>query len=218
MKTEEAVNPDRTVKSPRSKQGEPRDLKETPRYEANDMARALEIIRNGGIILYPTDTVWGIGCDATNPEAVKKIYDLKQRDDAKSMLVLIGSEGELQRRVNEVPEAAWMLLDAAVNPLTIIYDRPKGMAPNLLAEDGSLGIRITDELFSRTLCQRAKVPIVSTSANISGRKTPRTFSEIEPEILEGVDYVVRYRRDDTTKAKSSNIIKVSDSGIVKIIR
>ena len=191
---------------------------EVERYDAGDMAKAVEVIRNGGIVLYPTDTVWGIGCDATNEEAVAKIYRLKQREDSKSMLVLVGSEGELQRTVELVPDAAWMLIEAAVNPLTIIYDRPKGIAGNLLAEDGSVGIRITHELFSRTLCERVHHPIVSTSANISGHKTPRTFSEIENEILSGVDYVVKYRQGDTCTHKSSEIIKVSDSGVVNIIR
>lgn len=194
------------------------DTESAERYDREDMARAVEVMRNGGIILYPTDTVWGIGCDATNPEAVKKIYELKRRDDAKSMLVLVGSEGELQRTVEEVPEAAWMLIEASVNPLTVIYDRPKGIAPNLLADDGSCGIRITGELFSRTLCQRLRHPVVSTSANVSGSRTPRTFAEISDEIKSGVDYVVRYRRDDTSAHKPSNIIKVSDSGVIKVIR
>lgn len=188
------------------------------RYDREDMARAVETLKEGGIILYPTDTVWGIGCDATNAEAVKRIYGLKQRDDAKSMLVLVGSEGELQRTVHNVPDAAWMLIEAAVNPLTIIYDRPRGLTPNLLADDGSAGIRITSELFSRTLCQRLRHPLVSTSANVSGRKTPATFAEIDPEIITGVDYVVRYRRDDNRRRKASNIIKVSDSDVVKVIR
>ena len=115
---------------------ENKEHKEEIRYEREDMAQALEVLKKGGIILYPTDTIWGIGCDATNEEAVKKIYDLKQRSDSKSMLVLVGSEGELQRNVEEVPEAAWMLIETAVNPITIIYDRPKGIARNLLAEDG----------------------------------------------------------------------------------
>lgn len=189
-----------------------------PRYDALDMNSALEVLKRGGIILYPTDTVWGIGCDATNQEAVRRIYDLKQRTDSKSMLVLVGSEGELQRTVEEVPEAAWMLIEAAVNPLTIIYDRPKGVAADLLAEDGSLGIRITKELFSRTLCQRLRHPLVSTSANVSGKKTPATFSEIDEEIINGVDYVVQYGRSDNTRHKPSNIIKVSDTGVVKVIR
>lgn len=197
---------------------ENKEHKEEIKYEREDMAQALEVLKKGGIILYPTDTIWGIGCDATNEEAVKKIYDLKQRSDAKSMLVLVGSEGELQRNVEEVPEAAWMLIETAVNPITIIYDRPKGIARNLLAEDGSAGIRITSELFSRTLCNRLRHPIVSTSANISGKKTPVTFSEIDEDIKKGVDYIVRFRQNDISRHKSSNIIKVSDSGIIKIIR
>lgn len=198
----------------------PRRPAPTPfdRYEADDMARAVEVLRAGGIILYPTDTVWGIGCDATNPEAVRRIYDLKRRSDAKSMLVLVGSEGELQRTVRDIPDAAWMLIEAAVNPLTIIYDHPVGLAPGLLAEDGSVGVRITSETFSRTLCQRLRHPVVSTSANISGEKTPALYSEISSEIIDGVDYVVRFRRDDTRRARPSNIIKVSDSDIVKVIR
>lgn len=188
------------------------------RYDSDDMAAALEVLKKGGIILYPTDTVWGIGCDATNAEAVKKIYELKQRTDSKSMLALVGSAGELQQTVETVPEAAWMLIDAAVNPLTIIYDHPRGLAANLLAEDGSAGIRITGEVFSSTLCRRLRRPLVSTSANISGDKTPRTFSEISKDIIDGVDYVVKYRRDDNTRHTTSNIIKVSDSGVIKIIR
>lgn len=195
-----------------------RENSPAPRYDSADMASAVETLRKGGIILYPTDTVWGIGCDATNEEAVKRIYDLKRRSDAKSMIVLVGSEGELQRSVMEVPEAAWMLVEAAVRPMTIIYDRPVGLAPNLLAEDGSAGIRITDELFSKTLCQRLRRPLVSTSANISGEKTARHFNEISQEIIDGVDYVVRYRQDDTAPHQPSSVIKVSDSGIIKIIR
>ena len=183
---------------------ENKEHKEEIRYEREDMAQALEVLKKGGIILYPTDTIWGIGCDATNEEAVKKIYDLKQRSDSKSMLVLVGSEGELQRNVEEVPEAAWMLIETAVNPITIIYDRPKGIARNLLAEDGSAGIRITSEVFSRTLCNRLRHPIVSTSANISGKKTPVTFSEIDEDIKKGVDYIVRFRQNDISRHKSSN--------------
>lgn len=197
---------------------ENQDNSNAPRYAADDMSAALEVLKKGGIILYPTDTIWGIGCDATNEEAVKRIFQLKKRTDSKSMLVLVGSAGELQNRVKSIPEAAWMLIDAAVNPLTIIYDNPIGLAPNLLAEDGSAGIRITTELFSNTLCRRLKRPLVSTSANISGTKTPRTFHEIDTEIVNGVDYVVKYRQNDNARHQASNIIKVSDSGVIKIIR
>lgn len=183
-----------------------------------DIKNALDALRKGGIIVYPTDTIWGIGCDATNAEAVKKIYDLKQRAESKSMLALVDSEVALERCVDDVPEVAWELIEAAVRPLTIIYDHPHGVAPNLLAEDGSLGIRITREDFSRELCRRLRRPLVSTSANISGEKAPAAFKDISPEILEGVDYVVEYRQDEDTKSVASNIIKVSDGGLFKIIR
>ena len=183
-----------------------------------DIKNALDTLRKGGIIVYPTDTIWGIGCDATNPEAVKKIYDLKRRAESKSMLALVDSEAALERCVDDVPEVAWELIEAAVRPLTIIYDHPHGVAPNLLAEDGSLGIRITGEDFSRELCRRLRRPLVSTSANISGEKAPASYKDISPEILEGVDYVAEYRRDEDIKAVASNIIKVSDGGLFKIIR
>lgn len=195
-----------------------KEEKEIARYDRDDMSRAVETLKKGGIILYPTDTVWGIGCDATDEEAVRRIYGLKKREDSKSMLVLVGSYGDLEKTVEEIPEAAWMLMDAAVKPLTIIYDHPRGIACNLLADDGSLGIRVTDELFSRELCRRLRRPIVSTSANVSGKKTPRSFSEIDKDIIEGVDYAVFYRRDDNSKGKSSDIIKVSDNGVIKVIR
>lgn len=190
----------------------------TPRYDEDDLRNALDTLRKGGIILYPTDTVWGIGCDARNAEAVAKIYDLKKRADSKSMLVLVGSEGMLQRTVKEVPDIAWQLIDAAVNPMTIIYDDAVGVAPNLIASDGSLGIRITSEKFSRALCDRLRAPLVSTSANVSGEPTPHTFAEISPAIIDGVDYVCRYRRDDDKEAKPSNIIKITRGNIVKVIR
>lgn len=188
------------------------------RYDEADLKEAVRVLKDGGIILYPTDTVWGIGCDARNAEAVKRIYDLKQREDSKSMLVLVSSEGMLQRTVKEVPEICWQLIDAAVNPMTIIYDDALGVAPNLVAEDGSLGIRITNEKFSNTLCERLRGPIVSTSANISGKPTPHNFHEISNEIKEGVDYVCRYRRNDIKPAKPSNIIKITKGNIVTVIR
>lgn len=187
-------------------------------YDEADLKEALRIMKEGGIILYPTDTVWGIGCDARNEEAVKRIYQLKQRADSKSMLVLVGSEGMLQRTVKDVPEIAWQLIDVAVNPITIIYDHPVGVAENLKAEDGSLGIRITDEKFSRRLCERMRGPIVSTSANVSGKPTPSTFAEISSQIKNGVDYVCKYRQKDKASARPSNIIKITRENIVKVIR
>lgn len=191
---------------------------QSQRYDEADLKEAVKVMKEGGIILYPTDTVWGIGCDATNAEAVAKIYNLKQRSDSKSMLALVSSEGMLQRTVKEVPEIAWQLIDAAVNPMTIIYDDAKGVADNLKAEDGSLGVRITSEKFSRTLCERMRGPIVSTSANISDKPTPMTFSEISNAIKNGVDYVCRYRQNEKANAKPSNIIKITRGNIVKVIR
>ncbi len=188
------------------------------RYDADDLKEAVRVMREGGIILYPTDTVWGIGCDARNAEAIRKIYELKRREDSKSMLALVSSEGMLQRTVREVPEIAWQLIDAAVNPMTIIYDNATGVADNLTASDGSLGIRITNEKFSNALCERMRGPVVSTSANISGQPTPHNFSEISQDILDGVDYVCRYRRDDNRRARPSNIIKITRGNIVKVIR
>ena len=188
------------------------------RYDEADLKEAVRVMKEGGIILYPTDTVWGIGCDARNEEAVKKIYSLKHREDSKSMLVLVGSEGMLQRTVNDIPEIAWQLIDVAVNPMTIIYDHPAGIAENLKANDGSLGVRITSEKFSRTLCERMRGPIVSTSANVSGKPTPMTFSEISSEIKNGVDYVCRFRQQEKASAKPSNIIKITQGNVVKVIR
>lgn len=180
--------------------------------------RAVETIRKGGIILYPTDTIWGLGCDATNAEAVAKIFKLKQRDDAKSMLSLVDSIDALYRRLKNVPETALSLIDVAVSPLTIIYDSPIGFADNLLAEDGSIGIRITNERFSKALCRRAGVPVVSTSANISGEKSPSIFDEISQEIIDGVDYVVEYGRENRSTSAPSAIIKVMDDETFKLIR
>ena len=188
-----------------------------PRYDAEDLREAVEVLKKGGIILYPTDTIWGIGCDASNSEAVKRIFALKERADAKAMLSLVGSEGQLQRTVNDIPEVAWELIDAAVKPLTIIYDHPVGLAPELLAPDGSAGIRITSEPFSRALCERLRRPVVSTSANKSGQPSPASFSDISPEIIDGVDYVVRFKRD-RKGGTASNIIKLGEAGRVKVIR
>ena len=188
-----------------------------PRYEADDLREAVEVMKKGGIILYPTDTIWGIGCDASNSKAVKRIFALKERADAKAMLSLVGSEGQLQRTVNDIPEVAWELIDAAVKPLTIIYDHPVGLAPELLAPDGSAGIRITSEPFSRALCERLRRPVVSTSANKSGQPSPASFSDISPEIIDGVDYVVRFKRDQKG-GTASNIIKLGEAGRVKVIR
>ncbi len=191
------------------------------------MQEALQVLRAGGVILYPTDTVWGIGCDATNEQAVQRIFQIKQRAEAKAMLVLLDAPGKLQGYVEEVPEMAWDLIDCAVanpedevqqKPMTIIYPNARNLAPSLIAEDGSVGIRITQEVFSKTLCERLKRPLVSTSANISGTPAPAIFAEISEEILGAVDYVVRFRQDDTRKAQPSSIIKLGLHNEIKIIR
>ena len=185
---------------------------------ADDLRTAIDTLRKGGVILYPTDTVWGLGCDATDSAAVKKIFDIKRRADSKSMLSLVDSEAALERAVDDVPEVAWQLIEAAVDPLTIIYDHPRALAPELLAPDGSAGLRITSERFSSELCRRLRRPVVSTSANISGRPAPRRFADIDPEIIRAADYVVAYRRGDNTEARPSAIIKISAGGEFKIIR
>ena len=187
-------------------------------YDKEDMQEALRVLREGGIIVYPTDTVWGIGCDATNAEAVKRIYALKQREDSKSMLVLLDSAAKLNYYV-DVPETAEMLLDAEPDkPMTIIYPNARHIAANLIAGDGSVGIRITGEAFSKALCAQLKRPLVSTSANISGRPAAHFFAEIEEAVLKGADYVCRFRREDETPCEPSTIIKVNADGTFQIIR
>lgn len=183
-----------------------------------DIRACVEVLRNGGVILYPTDTIWGIGCDATNAEAVKRVYEIKHRADNKAMLVLLDSEARLERYVSEVPEIAYQLIKVAVEPLTIIYDDARNIAPNLMGEGGSVGIRITGEAFSKQLCRRFGRPIVSTSANISGEPSASTFAAVSDEIKRSVDYVVKYRQNDTTEAKASSVIKLSADGTFKILR
>ena len=188
-----------------------------PSYAA-DIREAVEVLRRGGIILYPTDTIWGIGCDATNEEAVQRIYALKQRQDSKAMICLVDSDARLQRYVRDVPDVAWQLFDAAVRPTTVILDGAVGLAPNLLADDGSVALRITQVTFSRELCYRFQRPLVSTSANISGQPAANTFHDIDPSLLEQVDYVCRSRRGERQRQKPSSIIKLTRHGEVTIIR
>lgn len=183
-----------------------------------DIDKALQTLRAGGIIVYPTDTIWGIGCDATDAKAVEKIYKLKKRTDSKAMIMLVGSDGQLQQFVKDVPDVAWQLIDAAVNPLTLIYDEPQGVAENLLAPNGSAGFRVTSDPFCSELCRRLRHPIVSTSANISGQKAPKCFDDISEEILDGADYVVEWRREEKSNSAPSNIIKITNSSVVTIIR
>lgn len=183
-----------------------------------DLRQAVATLRRGGLILYPTDTVWGIGCDATNSEAVAKVFALKQRAEAKSMLVLVDSATRAQNYVKDIPDVAYDMLDIADKPLTLILDNALGLAPNLIAEDGSVGIRVTNEKFSHDLCYRFMKAVVSTSANISGHPAAAIYPEIEKEIIDGVDYVVRYRRDDTKRSKPSSIVKLKADGQVTVIR
>ncbi len=184
----------------------------------DDIVKALEVLQQGGVILYPTDTIWGLGCDATNAEAVKKIYEIKRREDSKSMLVLMENINFLERYVEEVPEVAYDLIEFSEKPMTIIYPGAKSLASNLIAEDGSIGIRVSGEAFTQRLIQRFKKPIVSTSANISGETSPVNFYEIHQEIKESVDYVVGYRQDDTGSANPSSIVKLGVGGEIKILR
>ncbi|MBR5804035.1 MAG: threonylcarbamoyl-AMP synthase [Bacteroidaceae bacterium] len=183
-----------------------------------DIKQALEVLNKGGVILYPTDTIWGIGCDATNPEAVKRVYEIKQRTDSKAMLVLIDSPAKLNFYVKDVPSVAWDLIELTTKPLTVIYDGARNLAENLLAEDGSVGIRVTDEEFSRQLCFRFRKAIVSTSANISGEASPQSFADISEEIKQKVDYIVGYRQKEKSVGKASSIIKLGTGGQVKVIR
>lgn len=187
------------------------------RLEA-DIVQCLKVLSAGGLILYPTDTVWGIGCDATNADAVKKVYQLKQRDDSKAMIVLIDSADHLDHYVVDVPMIARELIDVAVKPLTIIYEGAYNLAPNVLGDQDSVGIRIPNDEFCHRLCERFGKPIVSTSANVSGHPTAKTFADIDASIVQGVDYAVQYRRDDTSRHQPSNIILLSRDGTFKIIR
>ena len=183
-----------------------------------EVKKACEVMEKGGVILYPTDTVWGIGCDATNAEAVKKVYELKHRSDSKAMLVLVDSDVKVNFYVKDVPEVAWQLIDYATKPLTVIYEGARNLAENLIAEDGSVGIRITKEVFSNELCYRFKKAIVSTSANISGEPSPATFKDIGDEVKNAVDYIVNCRQNEHGCPKPSSIVKVGAGGLVKIIR
>ena len=197
------------------------------RYEKEDLQSALRVLREGGVILYPTDTVWGIGCDATNERAVARVYEIKRRVDSKAMLVLLDGAGKLQGYMQKVPDTAWMLLEVTRQqgeganggkPLTIIYPRAKNLAANLLAEDGSVGIRITQESFSKALCEQLRRPIVSTSANFSGEPAAKKFQDICPELMQVVDYVCHFRRDDTSLHLPSSIIKIDEKERITIIR
>ncbi len=184
----------------------------------DDIKKAVEVMRRGGVILYPTDTIWGIGCDATNADAVRRVYEIKRRDDSKALICLVDSDVRLQRYVRDLPDVAWNLLTLPTRPTTVILDKIWGLAQNLYAEDGSLGVRITQEDFSKKLCYTMQKPIVSTSANISGEPAPQNYSDISEEILSAVDYVCESRRNEHQPHKASSIIKLASDGEVTIIR
>ena len=191
----------------------PRDI-----VDRDDLKQAYETLKAGGIILYPTDTIWGIGCDATNPEAVEKIYALKGRDRSKSMIVLLENDYQLETYVRDVPEVAYQLIEVSEKPLTIIYSNAKNLAENVIAEDGSIGIRIVKNVFCEQLIQRLRKPIVSTSANISGNPSAGTFAEIDPEIINAVDYVVKFGQHESASGTASTIMKLDPSGKFEFIR
>ncbi|MBE6271695.1 MAG: threonylcarbamoyl-AMP synthase [Prevotella ruminicola] len=191
--------------------------------QEDDIKQAIETMRKGGVILYPTDTVWGIGCDATNVEAVKRVYQIKQREDSKALICLVDSDARMQRYFRNVPDVAWQLIDSLkeapdAKPTTLILDGAINLAPNLIAEDGSLGIRITNEPFSKELCYRFQKAIVSTSANISGEPAAQNYCDIDPRILEAVDYVCWTRRQEHKPHTPSSIIKLKENGEVTVIR
>ena len=188
-----------------------------------DIKKAVEVLRKGGVILYPTDTVWGIGCDATNVEAVKRVYAIKQRDDSKALICLVDSDARMQRYFRQVPDVAWQLIDSLketenAKPTTLILDGAINLASNLVAEDGSLGIRITNEPFSKELCYRFQKALVSTSANISGEPAAQNYCDIDPRIIEQVDYVCWSRRQEHKPHTPSSIIRLKADGEVTIIR
>ncbi|MBR3655997.1 MAG: threonylcarbamoyl-AMP synthase [Prevotella sp.] len=187
-----------------------------------DIKQAVETMRKGGVILYPTDTVWGIGCDATNIEAVKRVYAIKQRDDSKALICLVDSDARMQRYFRNVPDVAWQLIDGLkdsdARPTTLILDGAINLAENLIAEDGSVGMRITNEPFSKELCYRFQKAIVSTSANISGKPAAQNYCDIDPQIIDAVDYVCWSRRQEHKPHTPSSIIKLKENGEVTIIR
>ena len=187
-----------------------------------DIKKAVEVLRKGGVILYPTDTVWGIGCDATNAEAVKRVYEIKQRDDSKALICLVDSDARLQRYVRNVPDVAWQLIDSLqagdCKPTTLILDDAVNLAPNLIADDGSIALRITNEPFSKELCFRFQKALVSTSANISGEPAAQNYCDIDPRIIEQVDYVCWSRRQEHKPHTPSSIIRLREDGEVTIIR
>lgn len=195
-----------------------KDINQSTRTFEHDLKQCLEVLNRGGLILYPTDTIWGIGCDATNADAVRRVYELKHRADNKALIVLIDSADHLDHYVVDVPPIARELIDVAVKPLTIIYEGAYNVAHNLLGENESLAIRVTHEEFTHLLCERFGKPIVSTSANLSGEPPAQGLADVVDAVRAGVDYVVRYRADDNSPHEASNIILLSRDGTFRIIR
>ncbi|MFZ7116675.1 MAG: L-threonylcarbamoyladenylate synthase [Bacteroidota bacterium] len=183
-----------------------------------EIKKALAVLKNGGVILYPTDTVWGLGCDATNPEAVKKIYEIKKRADSKTMILLVDLEARLSTYVKEIPDQAWPLIEFTDKPLTIVYDGARNLPQELIAEDGSIAIRVTNDEFCKNLIGVLRKPLVSTSANISGSPAPAIFQEVTEEIRSAVDYIVNWRKDDRQRHQPSSIIKLQKGGLIRVIR
>ncbi|HZM14270.1 MAG TPA: L-threonylcarbamoyladenylate synthase [Bacteroidales bacterium] len=184
----------------------------------DDIMNALRVLRAGGVILYPTDTIWGLGCDATNAEAVRKIFDIKQRDDSKSLIILVNSVSMLERYVVNPPEVALQMAELSQKPLTIVYDRGRSLAEGVASADGSVGVRICSEPFCDELINAFRKPIISTSANISGTEAPALFDEISEEVINAADYVCLYRQYDRSRLPASSVIRVSGNGAVKILR
>lgn len=183
-----------------------------------DIKNALKVLRAGGVILYPTDTVWGLGCDATNADAVRKVYTIKKRSDAKSLIVLVNSVAMLTRYVDNPPEIALQMAEWSEKPLTVVYDKGRSLAEGVASSDGSVGVRVCSEPFCDALIDALRKPLISTSANISGEEAPAIYDEVSDEIVSAVDYVCLYRQDDRSKASPSSLIKVSANGAVKILR
>lgn len=183
-----------------------------------EVVKIAEIMKSGGVVIYPTDTIWGIGCDAGNHEAVEKIYKIKERDFSKSMLVLIDRDNKLSRYVKDIPDPAWDILDYATKPTTIIFDKPYNIAENLMAEDGSVGFRVCGDKYCQEIVKKLGRPIVSTSANFSGDPSPKNFETINKELLKRADYVSNYRRREKRMKAASTIIKLGNDSSVKVIR
>lgn len=188
-------------------------------YDINvDVKNAIEVLKNSGVILCPTDTIWGLSCDATNIKAVEKLFEIKKRPQKMALIILVSNDAMIQQFVKEVPEIAWQLLEVADKPLTIIYPGAKNLPQNVISEDGSIAIRICKDEFCNLLISKYRKPLVSTSANFSGENAPLTFSEISDELIKQVNYVAEYNQYDNSKSNPSSIIKIGLNNEIEIIR